>query len=113
MGQMTLMSQSTGTPSTVSVSGCPLAGPTIHSSYQEHLSPTQLPVPLLLTLLPTGIGHSAPVIRLSLMPFDSGRDLMTREPGRAPPRHAHGDLTSLAPHERLPEILVVPRPPKK
>ena len=25
----------------------------------------------------------------------------------APPRHAHGDLTSLAPHERLPEILVV------
>ena len=31
---------------------------------------------------------------------------MTREPGRAPPRHAHGDLTSLAPHERLPEILV-------
>ena len=34
---------------------------------------------------------------------------VTREPGRAPPRHAHGDLTSLAPHERLPEILVVPR----
>ena len=33
----------------------------------------------------------------------------TREPGRAPPRHAHADLTSLAPHERLPEILVVPR----
>ena len=28
---------------------------------------------------------------------------MTREPGRAPPRHAHGDLTSLAPHERLPD----------
>ena len=27
----------------------------------------------------------------------------------APPRHAHGDLTSLAPHERLPENLVVPR----
>ena len=26
---------------------------------------------------------------------------VTREPGRAPPRHAHGDLTSLAPHERL------------
>ena len=23
---------------------------------------------------------------------------VTREPGRAPPRHAHGDLTSLAPH---------------
>ena len=34
---------------------------------------------------------------------------MTREPGRAPPRHAHGDLTSLAPHERLPELPVVPR----
>ena len=34
---------------------------------------------------------------------------MTREPGRAPPRHAHGDLTSLAPHERLPEILVQAR----
>ena len=30
------------------------------------------------------------------------------EPG-APPRHAHGDVTSLAPHERLPEILVVPQ----
>ena len=42
----------------------------------------------------------------------------TEEPGRlqsmgslgvaacAPPRHAHGDLTSLEPHERLPEILV-------
>ena len=26
--------------------------------------------------------------------------------GFLPPRHAHGDLTSLAPHERLPEILV-------
>ena len=25
------------------------------------------------------------------------------------PSHAHEDLTSLAPHERLPEILVVPR----
>ena len=34
---------------------------------------------------------------------------VTREPGRAPPRHAHGDLTSLVPHERLPEILFVPR----
>ena len=32
---------------------------------------------------------------------------LTREPGRAAPRHVHGDLTSLAPHERLPEILVV------
>ena len=27
----------------------------------------------------------------------------------APPRHAHGDLTCLAPHERLPEVLIVPR----
>ena len=26
---------------------------------------------------------------------------LTREPGRTPPRHAHGDLTSLAPHETL------------
>ena len=34
---------------------------------------------------------------------------MTREPGRAPPRNAHGDLTNLALHERLPEILIVPR----
>ena len=25
------------------------------------------------------------------------------------PRQAHGDLTSLAPHERLPEVFVVPR----
>ena len=31
------------------------------------------------------------------------------EPGRAPPRHAHGDLTSVAPHETLPELPVVPR----
>ena len=38
-----------------------------------------------------------------------GTGELVREPGRAPPRHAHGDLTSLAPHERLPEILVVPR----
>ena len=29
--------------------------------------------------------------------------------GRNRPDLAHGDLTSLAPHERLPEILVVPR----
>ena len=35
---------------------------------------------------------------------------ITKEvPMAALPRHAHGDLTSLAPHERLPEILVVPR----
>ena len=27
--------------------------------------------------------------------------IMTREQLRTPPRHAHGDLTSLAPHERL------------
>ena len=26
-----------------------------------------------------------------------------------PPRHAHGDLTCLAPHERLHEVLIVPR----
>ena len=25
------------------------------------------------------------------------------------PRHAHGDLTCLAPHERLPEVLIMPR----
>ena len=31
------------------------------------------------------------------------------EPFTQPPRHVHGDLTSLAPHERLPEFLVVPR----
>ena len=30
-----------------------------------------------------------------------------------PPRHAHGDLTSLAPHERLPELPVVPRVPPR
>ena len=34
---------------------------------------------------------------------------MTREQCRAPPHHLHGDLTSLAPHERLPEFPVVPR----
>ena len=30
------------------------------------------------------------------------------------PRHAHGDMSSLAPHKRLPEVLVVPRdkPPR-
>ena len=27
----------------------------------------------------------------------------------ARPRHAHGDLTCLAPHERLPEVLIMPR----
>ena len=32
---------------------------------------------------------------------------MTPEQGRAP--LAHGDLTSLLPHERLPELPVVPR----
>ena len=26
-----------------------------------------------------------------------------------PPRHSHGDLSSLAPHERLPELPVIPR----
>ena len=34
---------------------------------------------------------------------------ITREPQRAPPRYAQGDLTSLAPHEGLPEILAVTR----
>ena len=29
--------------------------------------------------------------------------------GELCPRDAHGELTSLAPHERLPEVLVVPR----
>ena len=36
-------------------------------------------------------------------------DRLTVSRNTARPRHAHGDLTSLAPHERLPEILVVPR----
>ena len=40
---MALTVRSTGTPSTVSVSGRPLAGPTTHSSSREHLPPTQLP----------------------------------------------------------------------
>ena len=35
--------------------------------------------------------------------------LWTREQWCAPPRLAHADLASLAPHERLPKILVVPR----
>ena len=26
-----------------------------------------------------------------------------------PPHHAHGDMNSLAPHEGLPEVLVMPR----
>ena len=30
--------------------------------------------------------------------------IMTREQWRTPPRHAHGDLTSLAPHKMLPEL---------
>src|SRR5574342_960472 len=34
---------------------------------------------------------------------------MTREQLRAPPRHSHGDPTSLAPHERLTDLAVVPR----
>ena len=34
---------------------------------------------------------------------------MTREWWPAPPRHAHGDMSSLAPHERLPEVLFMPR----
>ena len=34
---------------------------------------------------------------------------MTREHLWAPPHHTHRHLTFLAPHERLPEIPVVPR----
>src|SRR5574339_303330 len=34
---------------------------------------------------------------------------MAREQLRAPPRHSHGDPTSLAPHERLTDLAVVPR----
>ena len=34
---------------------------------------------------------------------------MTREHLWAPPHHTHRDLTFLAPHERLPELPVVPR----
>ena len=34
---------------------------------------------------------------------------LSMEFSRPPPRHAHGDLTSLAPQERLPELPVVPR----
>src|SRR5574341_621313 len=34
---------------------------------------------------------------------------MAREQCRAPPRHSHGDPTSLAPHERLTDLAVVPR----
>src|SRR5574341_1167825 len=34
---------------------------------------------------------------------------MAREQGRAPPRHSHGGPTSLAPHERLTDLAVVPR----
>jgi len=34
---------------------------------------------------------------------------MAREQWRARPRHSHGDPTSLAPHERLTDLAVVPR----
>ena len=34
---------------------------------------------------------------------------MTREHLWAPPHHTHRHLTSLAPHERLPELPVIPR----
>src|SRR5574341_891950 len=34
---------------------------------------------------------------------------MAREQCRAPPRHSHGDPTSLAPPERLTDLAVVPR----
>ena len=38
---------------------------------------------------------------------------MTLEQGRAPPGNVHGDLTSQAPHERFPELPVLPheKPP--
>ena len=46
----------------------------------------------------------------SFSPSEAGpqRPGLRRAHSLAPPRYAHGDLTSLAPHERLPEILVVP-----
>ena len=38
------------------------------------------------------------------------RELKDTNPGALDhPRHAHGDMSSLAPHERLPEVLIVPR----
>ena len=51
----------------------------------------------------------APLPVSPFTPPDRDRRGDSPAPGRAPPRHAHGDLTSLAPHERLTEILVVPR----
>ena len=33
----------------------------------------------------------------------------TREQSRTPLHHTHGDLTSLAPHEKLSELPVIPR----
>ena len=45
----------------------------------------------------------------SSMRLEVDSPTMTRDQWRAPPHHAHGDLTSLAPHERLPELPVVPR----
>ena len=75
--------------------------------------PPQDPSPLRCTLASSlrspaeGEGHEG-----FPLPPEKELDPVTREPGRAPPRHAHGDLTSLAPHERLPEILVVPREPR-
>src|SRR5574340_251473 len=52
-------------------------------------------VALLETLLPE--------IRI---PLAAGKPL---DPWGAPPRHSHGDPTSLAPHERLTDLAVVPR----
>ena len=49
--------------------------------------------------------------RLLRVPWTARRSNQSilKEISPGPPRHAHGDLTSLAPHVRLPEILVVPR----
>ena len=51
----------------------------------------------------------APHTSITMASSDSTlRFVDCRKPGLQV-RGAHGDLTSLAPHERLPEILVVPR----
>ena len=61
--------------------------------------------------VPTSNAEEAEVERF----YEDLQDLLELTPQKdvlfiiGPPRHAHGDLTSLAPHERLPEILVVPR----
>src|SRR5574340_447300 len=70
---------------------------------------------------PCGHLHKSRQPRVScLNPGKTSRDLlqhvsrpesptMAREQGRAPPRHSHGHPTSLAPHERLTDLAVVPR----